>query len=133
MSEKQWRVLIVEDDADVRDVIQIVLKLKYGCVVTTAGDGASAVELARREKPDLILMDLVLPVLNGFEATRQISSAPATAQIPIIAISDHSWEEAVAQQAMKAGCRSCINKADLFGDLHRTIHRILLEYVPDAT
>ena len=77
-------------------------------------------------------MDLVLPVMNGFEATRRLTADPATAKIPIVAISDHSWEESVHRQAIEAGCRSCINKADLFGDLHKTIHRILSDYLANV-
>jgi two-component system cell cycle response regulator DivK len=132
MDDKHWLVLIVEDDPDVREVLQVVLKLKYGCDVTVVNDGAAAIECAIREQPDLILMDLVLPVMNGFEATRALVKDPATAQIPVVAISDHSWEEAVYRQAIEAGCRSCINKADLFGDLHKTLHKIMNEYVPGS-
>jgi CheY-like chemotaxis protein len=132
MSKKQWHVLIVEDDTDVCDVLQVILKLKYGCEVTVVNDGAAAVEQARRDKPDLILMDLVLPVMTGFEATRQLTADATTTQIPIVAISDHSWEESVYRQAIQAGCRACINKADLFADLHRTVNTIFKDYVPDA-
>jgi CheY-like chemotaxis protein len=133
MDGKHWLVLIVEDDPDVREVLQVVLKLKYGCSVAVVNDGAAAIECARRELPDLILMDLVLPVMTGFEATRQLTADPATSHIPIVAISDHAWEESVHQQAIQAGCRSCINKADLFGDLHKTIHKILNDYVQNAS
>lgn len=133
MSEKKWRVLIVEDDTDVSEVLQVILQLKYGCEVTVVKDGAAAIECARGEQPDLILMDLVLPVMNGFEATRHLTADATTTHIPVVAISDHSWEETVYDQAIQAGCRACINKADLFGDLHRTIHRIMHDYVTGAS
>ena len=68
-----------------------------------AEDGAKGVEAARREKPDLILMDLSLPVLSGWDAARQLKSAPETGAIPIIALSAHALN-GEREKALEAGC-----------------------------
>ena len=76
---------------------------KHGYEMIVAEDGAKGVEAARREKPDLILMDLSLPVLSGWDAARQLKSAPETGAIPIIALSAHALN-GEREKALEAGC-----------------------------
>ena len=76
---------------------------KRGYQVALAVDGAEAIELARLENPELILMDMSLPILNGWDATRQIKSDTQTSSIPVIALTAHAMD-GDKQKALDAGC-----------------------------
>ena len=96
------KILYVEDNED--NVYMLKRRLeRRGHTVDIAGDGAAGVERARAEAPDLILMDLSLPVMDGWEASRQLKAAPETRAIPIIALSAHVLE-GERQKALAAGC-----------------------------
>jgi two-component system cell cycle response regulator DivK len=82
-------IMVVEDNEPSRDALMRRLE-RRGHVVITAGDGQQAVLTARRERPDLILMDLGLPIIDGWEATRQLKGDAATSHIPIIVLSAHA-------------------------------------------
>jgi twitching motility two-component system response regulator PilH len=85
------RILIVDDSpSQLLGIKRIVEKL--GHETLTAEDGAAGVDVAKREKPDLILMDVVMPNLNGFQATRTISKDPETAGIPIVLVTTKDQE-----------------------------------------
>ena len=77
--------------------------LRNGFEVVIAVDGKAGVDMASSEKPDLILMDMSLPVMDGWEATRQVKANPQTAAIPVIALTAHAMVED-RQKAMAAGC-----------------------------
>lgn len=96
------RLLLVEDHPDNRDMLARRLT-RRGFRVEFAVDGAEAVAKARALLPDLVLMDLSLPVLDGWEATRRLRADPATAALPIIALSAHARAEDRAS-ALAAGC-----------------------------
>jgi two-component system, cell cycle response regulator DivK len=96
------RILYVEDNDDNIYMLRRRLE-KLGFAMTVAEDGAAGVEAARREGPDLILMDLSLPVLSGWEAAKILKSAPKTASIPIIALSAHALD-GEREKAIAAGC-----------------------------
>jgi CheY-like chemotaxis protein len=96
------KLLLVEDNEMNRDMLSRRL-LKKGYDIVIAIDGAAGVDLARTEKPDLILMDMSLPVMDGWEATRRIKSAPGTGRIPVIALTAHAMGED-RQRALDAGC-----------------------------
>ena len=85
-------ILLVEDNELNRDMLSRRL-LRKGFTVAIAEDGQAAVDLARAEAPDLILMDMSLPVLDGWEATRRLKSATETRAIPIIALTAHALAE----------------------------------------
>jgi two-component system, cell cycle response regulator DivK len=96
------RILYVEDNEDnIYTLRRRLTKLGYDMIV--AEDGAKGVEVATREKPDLILMDLTLPVLTGWEAARQLKGSAHTKTIPIIALSAHALE-GEREKALAAGC-----------------------------
>jgi CheY-like chemotaxis protein len=95
-------LLIVEDNELNRDMLSRRLT-RRGYQVVMATDGAEAVAAAERELPDLILMDMSLPVLDGWEATRRIKTGPHTAEIPIIALTAHAMAGDEAR-AREAGC-----------------------------
>jgi CheY-like chemotaxis protein len=96
------KILLVEDNEMNRDMLSRRLQ-RRGHDVLVAGDGAAGVAKARAEIPGLILMDMSLPVLDGWEATRQIKADPATSAIPIIALTAHAMSED-RERAISAGC-----------------------------
>jgi CheY-like chemotaxis protein len=95
-------ILLVEDNDMNRDMIAQYLG-HYGYEVVTAREGSAAVELARTATPDLILMDISLPVLDGWEATRRIKAAAETEHIPVIALTAHAMASD-RQKSIEAGC-----------------------------
>ncbi|MDX1599981.1 MAG: response regulator [Anaerolineales bacterium] len=115
------KILIVEDVEFNLDLLVQLLEDEYQLV--SAGDGQAGIELASRERPDLILMDMSLPGLNGWEATRRIKSDLALAHIPIIGLSAHALR-AERDQAMEAGCDEYLTKPVdeelLFAAIRRT-------------
>ena len=112
-------ILIVEDVALNRDLLMQLLEDDYALVM--AVDGAAGVAMAASHTPDLILMDLSLPVIDGWEATRRIKANPATASIPVIAITANAMS-GDADKARAAGCDDFMTKPVdedlLFAKLH---------------
>jgi len=96
------KILIVEDNEMNRDMLSRRLE-RRGFSVVIAVDGAEGVSIAKAEKPDLVLMDMSLPVMNGWEATRIIRADPETASVPVIALTAHSMP-GDREKAMEAGC-----------------------------
>src|SRR6266705_1024719 len=96
------KLLIIEDNEMNRDVLSRRLQ-RRGYEIVLAVDGKQGVELARSEKPDLILMDMALPVVDGWEATRLLKSIAQTRSIPIIALSAHAMA-GDREKALQAGC-----------------------------
>ena len=96
------KILYVEDNED--NVYMLSRRLgRKGYEIVVAGDGAQGIEMARAESPALILMDLNLPVLDGWAATRQLKADPATKEIPVIALSAHAMA-GDREKALGAGC-----------------------------
>jgi two-component system, cell cycle response regulator DivK len=96
------KLLLVEDNPENRDMLSRRL-LRRGFELVYAGDGAEAVSLTKEQKPDLVLMDLSLPIMDGWEATRQIKADPSTSAIPIIALTAHAMS-GDREKALAAGC-----------------------------
>jgi CheY-like chemotaxis protein len=96
------KILIVEDNEMNRDMLSRRLQ-RRGYTTVVAVDGGAGVELARAETPDLILMDMSLPVIDGWEASRRIKADPAMASIPIIALTAHAMTSD-RDKAIQAGC-----------------------------
>ncbi len=96
------KILLVEDNAMNRDMLSRRLERK-GFEVVMAVDGAEGIAIAQSEAPDLILMDMSLPVLDGWEATRRIKAGADTKSIPVIALTAHALSDDYAR-AMEAGC-----------------------------
>lgn len=97
------RVLYVEDNDDNVYMLKTRLELEDGFEVLVAADGAAGVAMAATERPDLILMDLNLPVIDGWEATRRLKADPGTRSIPIIALTAHAMA-GDHERAFAAGC-----------------------------
>ena len=117
------RVLYVEDNEMNRDMLSRRLQ-RRGFEVLIAEDGEQGVILAAAEKPDLILMDMSLPVLDGWEATRRIKAAPDTRHIPIIGLTAHAMA-ADRDKCLEAGCDDYDTKPVELGRLLEKIERLL--------
>ena len=100
-------VLIAEDYADVRAVMKILIE-SHGYEVIEAADGSEAVEKAREQRPDLILMDLSMPVMDGLTATSIISNLDGFNDVPIIALT--AYGSSYFHRALQAGCAELIDK-----------------------
>jgi two-component system, cell cycle response regulator DivK len=100
--ELTMKILLVEDNEMNRDMLSRRL-LRKGFEVVMAVDGGQAVTMAESEHPDLILMDMSLPVIDGWEATRRVKAAEATAHIPVIALTAHAMS-GDREKALDAGC-----------------------------
>ena len=99
-------VLVVEDDADTMELSRIALEIALGVRVVTAEDGREAVHLAHEDRPALVLLDMMLPDMDGFEVAKQLKASPRTRNIPIIAVTASTSRE----QAIAAGCNDFIQK-----------------------
>ena len=102
------KVLIVEDDPTNRKLLETILR-RGGFTSFSAVDGENGVEIARRETPDLILMDLQLPKMDGLEATRLLRAHPALSHTPIVAVTGRT-AGGVRDEIMAAGCNGYITK-----------------------
>jgi two-component system cell cycle response regulator DivK len=102
------RILVVEDDADNRKIVVKVLT-REGYETLEAADGRVALALARAELPDLIMMDLGIPHVDGLEASRQLKADPRSADIPIIALTAFA-QRGDEERARKAGCDGYLSK-----------------------
>ena len=120
------RVLIVDDSPSQLVGMKRSIE-KLGHQVITAEDGAAAVEAARRELPDLILMDVVMPNLNGFQATRTIARDPKTSHIPVILVTTKD-QETDRVWGMRQGAKAYVTKPIEDAELTRVIN----EYLPAA-
>jgi CheY-like chemotaxis protein len=117
------RILLVEDDLMNRDMLARRLKWE-GHQVIPAFDGRQAVTLAQTEHPDIIVMDLGLPIMNGWEATQCIKTAPETSSIPVIALTAFAMAED-RQKALAAGCDEYETKPVNFPRLLAKIQALL--------
>lgn len=120
------RILVIEDTEDNRLIIRDLLD-SVGWEMIEAVDGAAGVEMAQAHKPDLILMDIQLPVIDGYEATRRIRAIPEIAEVPIIAVTSYalSGDE---EKTRAAGCNGYLAKP--FSP--RQLLAKIREYLPDA-
>ncbi|XXF78652.1 response regulator [Myxococcaceae bacterium GXIMD 01537] len=117
------RVLVVDDFDDAREMYAEYLEF-VGFEVATARNGAEAVEKAQEASPDIILMDLSLPVMDGWEATRRIKQDERTRDIPVMALSGHVFT-GNAEQARDAGADDFVAKPCLPQDLESKIRNML--------
>jgi two-component system cell cycle response regulator DivK len=117
------KILIVEDNEDNRDSLSRRLQ-RRGFEVVVAGDGKAGVAQAQSEKPDLVLMDMNMPELDGWEATRQIKAAAETRNLPVIALTAHAMS-GDRDRALAAGCADYHTKPVDFPKLLAQIEALL--------
>jgi CheY-like chemotaxis protein len=117
------QILVVEDDIAIRDMVAAYLQLS-GFEVTMAADGIAALLQVQRARPDLILMDMGLPKLNGWQTTQRLRARQETRTIPIVALTAYALESD-RQRALNAGCDAFAAKPIDFPGLLTTIQRLL--------
>lgn len=116
-------VMVVDDADDIRELICMQLR-RRGYEVVEATNGEQAVELATLSHPGLILMDLSMPVMDGYEATRRIKSLPGLVGVPIVAISA-LCDPFIEHKAIEAGCVECVSKLIDFPAVDSLVSRYL--------
>jgi CheY-like chemotaxis protein len=119
------RVLLVDDYPDAREMYSEYLEFS-GFEVVEAANGMEALQRAVDSMPDIILMDLSLPVMDGWEATRRLKADKRTANIPVVALTGHALA-GISEGARKAGCDAFVTKPCLPEDLVKEIRKVLDE------
>jgi two-component system, OmpR family, alkaline phosphatase synthesis response regulator PhoP len=116
-------ILLADDEEDIKVVVQLYLESK-GYEVLTAFDGLDAIDQAKKGKPDLILLDVMMPVMNGYEVATTLRADPETREIPIVMLSAAAHEEAVAK-GLQAGADDYVMKPFYPAKLEATIKKYL--------
>jgi CheY-like chemotaxis protein len=116
------KVLIAEDYDDTRNLMRFLLE-SFGYQVLEAADGKEAVNTVEKEHPDLVLMDISMPVMDGLTATQMIRKSTTCANLPIIAVT--AYGDSYYRRAMEAGCDDLINKPLDFDNLEPVIQQYL--------
>jgi len=122
-AQDRRRVLLVDDYPDAREMYSEYLQFS-GFDVVEAANGMEALQKAADTRPDIILMDLSLPVMDGWEATRRLKADKRTASIPVVALTGHALA-GISDGAKKAGCDAFVTKPCLPEDLVKEIRRVL--------
>ena len=117
-------ILIAEDFDDTRQMMKLLLEMR-GHRVVEAANGQEAVELATSQRPDLILMDLNMPVLDGITATLLLQGRPETSGVPVVAVTAHCGDPVWRERALAAGCVECVAKPVDFEQLEGLLDRML--------
>ncbi|MEK7341940.1 MAG: response regulator [Candidatus Binatota bacterium] len=116
------KILVVEDNEDNREIFVFRLQ-QLDFEVIVASNGKEALEIASRSKPDLIFMDLRMPVMDGWEATRALRQTEWGRDLPVIAVTAHAMKEE-REKALNAGCDEFILKPVDYSIIQRTIQRL---------
>ncbi len=117
------KILVADDEPHILKLVSFTLG-NHGFEIVTASDGGAAVEVAETEQPDLILLDVMMPVMTGFEAAKIISENPKTAHIPIVMLSAKSQQREIAE-GLDSGAREYICKPFTPKDLVQKVSEIL--------
>ena len=118
-------ILVVEDFDDIRDAMRLLIEEIHGCVVIEATDGLEAINMAREHRPDLILMDIAMPVFNGIQAASEIRSNPNLRHVRIIAVT--SYPEQFGKDAIDSGLSKVFDKPTLLTELDKLLDEIVNE------
>ncbi|HEY6332489.1 MAG TPA: PAS domain S-box protein [Blastocatellia bacterium] len=122
--QRRVRILVVNDYPDHLAALELILS-KQGYLVSVAEDAGSALELAHREKPDLILSDVVMPVMDGIELCRILKSSPDTADVPILLVSALRYDDPSVQQGLEAGAEGYLEMAAPLPVLTNELERLI--------
>jgi two-component system response regulator MprA len=115
--------LVVDDEEDLGAVLATLLR-RRGYRVSAASDGLAALDAIGRDRPDLVLLDLALPRLDGMATLRRLRASPETAALPVIVLSAHAGSDE-SQQALAAGAQDCLTKPFETGDLVARVRALL--------
>jgi DNA-binding response OmpR family regulator len=108
--EISWRLLLIDDDEDLREIVHATLSKIAGLEVLVAESGQAGLDLAHREHPDAILLDVMMPGMDGEAVLHQLQSQPATAEIPVIFMTSRTHGED-RQHLLSIGGRAVVSKA----------------------
>jgi twitching motility two-component system response regulator PilH len=133
MTRRKTTILVVEDDESTALMTKMWLEVYLNLTVIVACDGRRALFLARQEMPDMILMDYMLPLLNGIEATRQLKSDEATRHIPVVLYSNRLHDAGWEQEAKAAGCVCCVDKLMSLDEVETLIESVLSERAAEGS
>jgi CheY-like chemotaxis protein len=122
------KVLVIDDNRDLCELTKTALEFE-SYIVICANDGEEGVEKAALEEPDLILIDVMMPKMNGWEATRLLRTKPATKDVPIVAMTALS-RPANVDACFEAGCTDYLVKPFSFLDLREKVRRLLADHPP---
>ncbi len=123
--QRQRTLLVVEDDLDFARMLMTSLRLQFGYRVLYAARGVEVAGMAWKEQPDLIVMDLAMPGMNGLVTTSMLKRNAYTAHIPVVAFSNYGRVSTWKQGALDAGCALCLDKSVRLEELHEAIARLL--------
>ncbi len=124
-AKARYTVMVVEDDPGIGAMLKVMLQEHFKIRTVVATGGLKAVVLANETRPDLILADLHLPYISGFDVIRCIKDDPALHDIPIIAFSNHDWDFNWEKRALDAGCIKCSHKVVSVGELRSLLGEVL--------
>ncbi len=124
MTTEEALVLIGEDEPDNQVILQTVVESLVGVRAELAGDGLAVLACVLRQRPSMILLDLMMPGLDGFQVTRQLKADPSTASIPIVAVSAMATPDD-REAALAAGCDDFVRKPFELDDLEEIIRAYL--------
>ena len=127
---KPPRVLIVEDNVDNYELVRFLLE-RAGYQVLSAATGIEGVDVARRELPDLILMDLSMPEMDGWDATKHLKADVQTSHIPVLALTAHTLPSE-RKRAIDAGCDGYISKPIKVASFERLVMNLLRQAKADS-
>lgn len=119
-----YKILVVEDDPDARKIISLVLKLD-GFITMTASNGSEALRYIESDVPDLILLDVIMPDMDGYEVCERIRSNALTAHVPVVMLSGRSDEESIAQ-GYAAGANDYVAKPIKPSSLTRRLRTLIM-------
>jgi CheY-like chemotaxis protein len=124
---RSLKVLYVEDNEDIRRVFDVLVRLTAGAEteILLASDGQEGVELALRERPDIVFMDEELPLMDGLEATRRLRAQSSFGDVPVVMVSAHLDQEDRRRRAEEAGVTLLMDKPFEAGDLEDAIRCVL--------
>jgi CheY-like chemotaxis protein len=119
------KVMVVEDDREMRHLMELSLGMKLNVRVLIATDGFMALMMARGELPDLILMDLRMPYVDGFQAIEMLKSDKQTRHIPIMAFSNYDWNFDWKEKVEELGCVRCLEKTEFMPHIADIVEEFL--------
>lgn len=130
-NKKRYKVLLVEDEPGFQKALRQALEQKAGYEVVQAFDGEASIKLAEESKPDIILLDLILPKKNGFEVLRFLHEKPELASIPVVVLTNLESGNDI-ERAISMGAKAYLIKADYsLDEITRRISKLMGDYIVD--